>query len=168
MSEPVLRVAEVVEDVALVAQLFRAYGDHLSTVADICVEDLDREIATLPRDYFLMLLAMVDENPAGCAALKLLARPDEHACELKRLWVSPAFRGQQLGKRLMEEAVSRAARLGFTAIYLDTAPVVMPHANRIYQDMGFERTDRYNANPVADIVFFRLPLPVASGPRESR
>jgi hypothetical protein len=48
--------------------------------------------------------------------------------------------------------------MGFEAMYLDTVPAAMPEANRLYEAMGFRRVERYNKNPVADVVFFRLGL----------
>ncbi len=77
---------------------------------------------------------------------------------MKRLWVAGTFRGLGLGQRLVEEAIVWAERAGFEAMYLDTVPTAMPEANRLYEDMGFRRVERYNENPVADVVFFRRGL----------
>ena len=82
----------------------------------------------------------------------------ERACEMKRLWVDPAFRGHQLGKRLIEEGIAWARGAGYRAMYLDTAPAAMPEANALYVRLGFEQVSRYNDNPVPDIVFYRLQL----------
>ena len=87
-----------------------------------------------------------------CAALRL----EERACEMKRLWVKGEFRGLRLGRRLAEEAIGWAKRMGFAAMYLDTVPAAMPEANRLYEELGFVPVERYNSNPVAGIVFFRL------------
>ncbi len=111
----------------------------------------------------VLLLAFVDGNAAGCCALKPLrpaapAVPGERAIELKRLWVEPRTRGLGLGLRLMQAAIAHAATLGCTAIYLDTVPAAMPEANRLYASLGFEEVDRYNENPVKQVVFFRKSL----------
>ena len=37
-------------------------------------------------------------------------------------------------------------------------PLTMPEANRLYAEMGFERTERFNENPLPGVVFFRLSL----------
>ena len=162
MSGAVIVEAQSAAETDAVRELFRAYGEHLATTASICIETLGEEIASLPTPYFLLLLAKIDSHPAGCVALKTLARDGEQACELKRLWVSPAFRGYRVGKRLMEAAIHHATGSGYTALYLDTVPAAMPEANHLYKALGFERIGRYNDNPVADVAFFRLALPSAS------
>jgi GNAT superfamily N-acetyltransferase len=77
---------------------------------------------------------------------------------MKRLWVGDGFRGLGLGRRLVEESIGWAERRGFEAMYLDTVPAAMPEANRLYEAMEFVRVERYNENPVADVVFFRRGL----------
>ncbi|WP_417281303.1 GNAT family N-acetyltransferase, partial [Clostridioides difficile] len=49
-----------------------------------------------------MILAFVDENLAGCVALKKL---EGKICELKRLYVRNQFRGLKIGKILLEEII---------------------------------------------------------------
>jgi hypothetical protein len=34
----------------------------------------------------------------------------------------------------------------------------MPEANRLYEAMGFLPVERYNRNPISDVVFFRRDL----------
>jgi len=161
MAEILVREAVGAEDVALVRRLMRAYGEHLAVnpagAVDICIEDYERELEGLPGPYVALLLASVDKAAAGCVALKTL-HLEERACEMKRLWVDGGFRGFGLGRRLVEEAIGWAQRMGFEAMYLDTVPAAMPEANRLYEAMGFVQVERYNENPVADIVFFRRGL----------
>jgi GNAT superfamily N-acetyltransferase len=161
MAAIVVREAVGVEDIATVRTLLQAYGDYLAAnpagAASICVEGYDQELERLPELYFALLLAEVDGVAAGCVALRQV-RTDESGCEMKRLWVDGAFRGLRLGRRLVEEAVLCAKRLGFKTMYLDTVPLAMPEANRLYAVMGFERTERFNENPLPGVVFFRLNL----------
>ena len=161
MAAIVVREAVGVEDIATVRTLLQAYGDYLAAnpagAASICVEGYDQELERLPELYFALLLAEVDGVSAGCVALRRV-RTDESGCEMKRLWVDGAFRGLRLGRRLVEEAVLCAKRLGFKTMYLDTVPLAMPEANRLYAVMGFERTERFNENPLQGVVFFRLNL----------
>jgi GNAT superfamily N-acetyltransferase len=167
----VLRHAEGAEDIAFVRRLFANYGAYLAAnptgAANICIQDYERELDSLPGPYAppngLLLLALVDESAVGCCALKPIhpirpSPPGEAAIELKRLWVEPVARGLRLGQLLVEAAIAHAQSLGRTAIYLDTVPAAMPEANRLYEAFGFERIDRYNDNPVKDVVFFRKQL----------
>lgn len=163
MTELQIREAVGVEDVGAVRRLMRAYGEYLaaepSGAANICIEGYGRELERLPAGYEVLLLAMAGGEPAGCAALRTL-RGKRGACEMKRLWVERGFRGLGVGRRLIEEAIGWAERTGFEAMYLDTVPAAMPEASRLYLSMGFVRVERYNANPVADVVFFRRGLGV--------
>ncbi|MEO6805465.1 MAG: GNAT family N-acetyltransferase, partial [Edaphobacter sp.] len=131
MAEIVVREAVGAGDVAAVRTLLRGYGDHLADnprgAANICIEGYAQELEGLPRPYFALLLAEVDGAAAGCVALRWVAR-DESGCEMKRLWVDGAFRGLGLGRRLVEEAVARAKRMGLKTMYLDTVPAAMPEA----------------------------------------
>jgi hypothetical protein len=161
MAEIVVREAVEVADVAALRQLMEAYGEYLAAnpagAANICLEGYKQEVEGLPGEYAVLLLAWVDGAAAGCVAMRTLPM-EERACEMKRLWVDGAFRGLGLGRRLVEEAIGWAKRMGFEAMYLDTVPAAMPEANRLYEAMGFRRVERYNKNPVADVVFFRLGL----------
>ncbi len=53
-------------------------------------------------------MAFVDENLAGCVALKKL---EGKICELKRLYVRNQFRGLKIGKILLEEIIEEAKNL---------------------------------------------------------
>src|SRR5919198_6522319 len=92
-------------------QLFEEYADSLDV--DLCFQGFDRELAELPGSYAppsgRLLLALVDDEPAGCVALRPLADGD---CELKRLYVRDEHRGLGLGRRLTEEAIGAARELG--------------------------------------------------------
>jgi ribosomal protein S18 acetylase RimI-like enzyme len=126
-------------------------GEH------ICVASLEEELAGLPGEYAeptgAVLLAFENDVPAGCVALKPLklaqsSRPDERACEMKRLWVRPAQQGTGLGRKLAEAIIEAASERGYTAMYLDTMPQSMQAAYRLYCSMGFTVVDRYTQNPV--------------------
>ncbi|HEX7158832.1 MAG TPA: GNAT family N-acetyltransferase [Edaphobacter sp.] len=165
MAEILIREAVSEGDVERVRALMRGYGEYLSTnpngAVNICLEGYAKELGGLPKPYEVLLLATVDGAAAGCVAVKAIVSPairEQKACEMKRLWVDGGFRGLGLGRRLVEESVAWARGQGFEAMYLDTVPAAMPEANRLYEATGFERVERYNRNPIADVVFFRLML----------
>jgi GNAT superfamily N-acetyltransferase len=161
MAEIVVREAAGGEDIDAVRRLMRAYGDYLAAApggaAGICIDGYERELERLPAGYTVLLLARVDGDAAGCVALRTL-RGVRGGCEMKRLWVEREFRGLGLGKRLVDESIAWAKRMGFEAMYLDTVPAAMPEANRLYAGMGFVLVERYNANPLTGVVFFRKEL----------
>jgi putative acetyltransferase len=175
----VIRVADGAADMETVRLLMREYGNYLAAnptgAANICIPSYDRELAELPGPYAppagVLLLAMVEGQPAGCVALRPIRPlvvdpatgvskedPDEQALELKRLWVRPDCRGVSLGRSLVEAAIEHAQELCAVALYLDTVPAVMPEANRLYAALGFKAVARYNTNTVPDVLFFRRKL----------
>jgi ribosomal protein S18 acetylase RimI-like enzyme len=169
-------------DLDMVRVLLREYAAYLNeSVGEehICLENYEKELRTLPAPYQApggtILLATVEDTPAGVIALKPLkpersAFPDERACEMKRLWVRPQFRGLNLGRLLSDELVEQARARGYSAMYLDTMPATMRAANSIYTELGFLPVERYGDNPVLrelpgsednrspGVVFFRLEL----------
>ena len=182
-SAATVREAKNPEDLASVRALLREYASHLNDSVGgehICLDNYEKELEALPGVYAapsgVLLLACVADEAAGCVALKPLqplraAAQHEAACEMKRLWVRPRFRGQALGLRLATALIERAISLGYTAMYLDTMPATMQAASRMYQSLGFEAVERYySGNPVLrprpgceaaaspEVVFFRRSL----------
>jgi hypothetical protein len=161
MTKIAVRAAAGEEDIATVRRLMQAYGQYLENnpggAANICLGGYAQELQKLPAGYLLLLLASVDGMAAGCVALRQIDR-EERACEMKRLWVDPSFRGLSLGRLLVEAAIAWAQHERFEAMYLDTVPAAMPEANRLYESMGFVPVERYNNNPLANVTFFRRDL----------
>jgi GNAT superfamily N-acetyltransferase len=161
MAEIVVREAVGDEDLALVRSLMESYGAFLSGSpsgsANMCLSGFREELDALRGKYSAVLLATVDGVAAGCVALRRLPQI-EGACEMKRLWVEPDFRGMRLGRRLVEEAIQWARREGMKAMHLDTIAAAMPEAIRLYAAMGFVRVEPYHEDCTTDVEFLRLDL----------
>ena len=123
-----------------------------------CFQNFAEEVAALPGDYVppdgRLALALVDGEPAGCAALR---RFDSLRGEAKRLYVRPAFRGLGMGRELLQWVIAEARRAGYRELVGDTMPV-MVQALTLYDRMGFERTGPYAADPTPGAIFLRLRL----------
>ncbi|HEV8459541.1 MAG TPA: GNAT family N-acetyltransferase [Gaiellaceae bacterium] len=140
----------------MVRELMRAYADSLPF--DLDFQGFDRELSELPGDYApprgALLVARVDGRVGGCVALRHL---DGDACEMKRLFVSPAARGRGIGRLLAEGIIGEARRLGYARIRLDTTPG-MEAAQALYEQLGFKEIPPYRHNPVDGTRFLELEL----------
>ena len=101
-------------------------------------------------DSFWCLLA--DSKVIGTVALKKI---EETTVELKALYLSNDFRGMGLGRRLMETAMSFAKEKGFERVVLDSMSKYKD-ALRLYENLGFRETERYNDNQYADVFMEKL------------
>jgi putative acetyltransferase len=145
----------VAEHVPVVRALFEEYAEALGV--DLGFQDFERELAELPGDYVPpagRLLLALDPEPAGCVAL----RPFEPGvCEMKRLYVRPAYRGSGLGRLLAEQIVTAGRDAGYERMRLDTLPT-MAAARGLYESLGFVEIDAYRPNPVHGTTYFELAL----------
>ena len=142
------------EDLDAVRALFREYEASLSF--DLCFQNFEQELAGLPGRYAppsgQMLLAKCDGAVVGCVALRQIG---EDTCEMKRLFVQPAFRGKRIGKALARAIIEEGRRIGYKSMRLDTA---MEPARSLYKSLGFREIPPYQQVPVEGVVFMELEL----------
>jgi len=144
------------EHLSDVRRLFEEYAASLDV--DLAFQDFDHELRELPGDYAPpsgRLLVALDENAvAGCVALR---EYEPEVCEMKRLYVRPAFQGSGLGRRLAEAIVDAGRDAGYRVMRLDTL-ASMDAARSLYRSLGFEEIEAYRFNPVHGTTFFQLRL----------
>ena len=155
-----LRRAETAAELAFAAEVFREYAATLDV--DLCFQNFDVELATLPGDYAApggqLLLAFVDGQLAGCGALRPLGDVDyANACEMKRLFVRPGFRRFGLGRALAQALLDEARRAGYSAMLLDTLDE-MESARELYATLGFVEIPPYYFNPIAGAHYLKADL----------
>ena len=124
----------------------------------LALQNYERELAHLEDKYGLpfgrLYLAYCEGCAAGCIGLRKI---DELNCEMKRLYVKPAFRGRQIGEQLVGQIIEDAREIGYSCMLLDTLPFLQS-AIRLYRKFGFYEIGSYNNSPMADSVFMRLDL----------
>jgi len=155
-----LRRPVTAEDFERTREIFREYAASLDV--DLCFQDFDAELAGLPGEYAApgghLVLAYVERELAGCGALRPLADADyANACEMKRLYVRPGFRGVGLGRVLAQALLDEGRRAGYSAMLLDTLDA-MEAARELYTSLGFAEIPPYYFNPIAGAHYLKAEL----------
>ena len=155
-----LRCPDTPELIAAARDLMRDYAASLNV--DLCFQNFDAELAALPGEYAAprghLLLAFVDGEPAGCGAVRALPDVDyANACEMKRLYVRPAFRRFGLGRLLAQALLDEARRAGYSVLLLDTLDD-MEAARGMYASLGFEEIPPYYFNPIPGAHYLKAVL----------
>lgn len=153
---PKIQLASWPHHLELTRTLLREYSD--ATQAEPCFVTFEAELEALPGAYAppegRFYLAFDGDIPAGCCAFRKIA---EQACELKRMYVRPHFRGRGIGRDLVLAAANEARAIGYNRIYLDTLPS-MERAIALYNALGFKSTRPYLPNPVKGALCFEKDL----------
>jgi putative acetyltransferase len=69
-------------------------------------------------------------------------------CELKRLWFYKEYRGQGLGRLMMERLINFAVAKGYQRARFEVAdPEVQAQAMKLYHKLGFYFIERYSDGP---------------------
>jgi putative acetyltransferase len=143
-------------------QVLREYAGQLEV--DLCFQHFDEELADLAAHYGApqggFVLALVDGAIAGCGGFRALPDVDyPNACEMKRLFVRPAFRGFGLGRLLAQALMDAALESGYSTMLLDTLDD-MEAARGLYEVLGFEEVPPYYYNPIAGAHYLKCDLGV--------
>ena len=145
-------------------RLFREYAEVIGV--DLCFQNFDAELASLPGEYVApggaLLVALLDGQPAGCGALRPLRDVDyPNACEMKRLYVPRAFRRFGLGRLLAQRLIDLARQAGYSTLLLDTLDD-MEAARNLYASLGFEDVPPYYYNPIPGAHYLKVDLDASS------
>jgi ribosomal protein S18 acetylase RimI-like enzyme len=141
-----------------VKALFREYAGSLGF--SLGYQDFEAEMAAFPGKYAVseggaLLLATVDGAPAGAVGLR---KREPGICEMKRLYVRPAFKGRSLGRKLAEAIVEEARTQRYARLRLDTVADQMQAAVQLYRTMGFVDIPAYYPSPIPGTAYMELKL----------
>lgn len=146
-----------------VRRLFEEYTDMLvendpSFQEYLDIQNYSEEMEHLEKKYGLpdgrLYLAYCDEELAGCIGLRKM---DSQNCEMKRLYVRPAFRGRKIGNLLVEKIIDDAKKIGYSYMLLDTLPF-LKSAIHMYKKYGFYEINSYNDSPMNTSIYMKLNL----------
>jgi ribosomal protein S18 acetylase RimI-like enzyme len=151
-----IRAAEFPAETEIVRGLFFAYAASLGF--GLGFQNFSEELDGLPGRYAppegRLFLGLVQGEPAGCVALRKL---DDSACEMKRMYVRPEFRGFGLGRLLADRIITAGRDAGYRVMRLDTIRT-MEAAIRLYRALGFRSTPAYCVNPIEGAEYMELTL----------
>jgi GNAT superfamily N-acetyltransferase len=131
------------------ATLLQAMRDEMRELYD----GLDMDSDEMPRagadelgpPAGALIVGWIDAEPVCVGGVKRL---DERVCEIKRMYVAPAWRGRGVARALLGELEAKARRLEYEIARLDTGPR-QQGARGLYESAGYREIENFNANPVA-------------------
>jgi len=105
-------------------------------------------IDQLLREHVAFFVARIDGEPAACGGVKLF---DGDYGEVKRMYVRPVYRGQGLGKAILNHLAEHAMKHGLKVLRLETG-IYQVEAIRLYERWGFQRRSpfgEYKEDPLS-------------------
>lgn len=126
---------------------------------DLSFQHIDEELSNpavkyAPPQGELLVALDDDEQVIGMVAYH---KHTDERCEMKRLYVSPQYRGMKLGDQLVADILRHAKDAGFSEMVLDTVAPLQA-AIHLYKKMGFEECEAYYDNPMDDVIYMKRSL----------
>ena len=155
---PAVLVREVRDerDVAEVRRLVHAHADARASTPGI--EYMRADAERMPGPYVPpqggLWLARAGDTGIGCVALKPLI---DGTAEVKRMYVEPSWRGNGVGRALLEALIGGARARGYTTLRLGTLDDMLV-AQSLYRSLGFAPIERYRPDELIDTRFYELSL----------
>lgn len=145
--------------------LFLEYGQMLSERGGeamrqcLAVQNYDEELSHLEEKYGqprgCIFLVRCDGAVAGCIAFRYL---EDGICELKRVYLRESFRGNGIGRVMLEKIIHEARAAGYRLMRLDTLPY-LDAAYALYVKFGFYKIEKYYfTNPAEEAVYMEKVL----------
>ncbi|MFZ6689084.1 GNAT family N-acetyltransferase [Undibacterium sp. SXout11W] len=129
--------------ISIVAVSGQLIPDYVENALDkICFEKPPHGVFYLVKQY---------DAVVGMVGLRSLS---QDVAEIKRLYVRHAFRGQQLGKQLLNKIVIDAKNFGYARVRLDSAPFMIT-AQKLYRSSGFLDRAPYPGTEVPEVLHAR-------------
>mgnify|MGYP001324600041 CR=1 FL=1 len=151
-----VQLLDTPEDFSVFRTLIVEY--ELSLPNELKHSDFEGELDNLELHYGppnVALVALVDEEPAGCVALVPL---DASTAIMKKLYVTPAFRNIGVARKLLATLIDAAREHRFSRIVLDTDRDRLEAAYRLYLSLGFAECEPYGEVDHASPTFMELHL----------
>lgn len=129
------------------AELYPAESNHMLNVGELC------------RPQVTFIVARMGGRAVGCGAF---VESSDGWAEIKRMFVSPVARGQNVGRRLLHKLEATALDKGIPLLRLETG-TKQPEALALYRSAGFVEIGpfgKYRPDPLS--IFMEKPLQKAA------
>ena len=155
-KNPNLIIVKGPKEHAIARKLIEEYVDSLNFNLDF--QDIDYELEHLNLFFGypkgLIIMAKAADEFVGVTCLRDLGNFNS---EIKRMYIKPNFRGQGLGRKMLNKAVDEAKRLGFRFLRLDAVPD-MESAIHLFVSKGFYEIEDFGTNPLHGVRFMEYKL----------
>lgn len=125
---------------------------------DLCFQNFEEELQYPLKKYSpptgALFLCYYNNAIAGCIALQNIGNKN---CEMKRLYVVPAYRKNKIGEALVLHLLQVARQLGYANMKLDTLQKLQA-AIALYFKLGFTETTAYYPNPIEGVIYMEKKL----------
>ena len=95
---------------------------------------------------------LIDENKKIVGSVGLY-QINSTTREIRKMYLAANLRGQGLGRRLLGHALSKAKKLGYSRIELETASILI-EAIALYERYGFRRFERNHLSSRCDAGYY--------------
>lgn len=152
-----LKLVSTPQDYAAFDNLLREYADK--DLADAANSTIWKDLENLHERYGppqgAALLAYANGELAGCGALAATAQAG--VAEIKRIYVRPTFRRQNLARTLTVQLVAQAQAMAYNTAAISTWPE-NTQALALYRALGFVPITPFKIHTHAQLVFLGVPL----------
>ena len=154
MEQPKIHQADPIRDAARVRELFweylqwanakvnETYGVNFE-IQTLLEEDMQKLGIFMPPKGRLLL----SDGTGELSGLACLRDNGDGIGEIKRMYVRPAYRGQGIGRALLDHLLNEARAIGYRCIRLDSAGF-MSDAHRLYRSLGFQEIAPYPGSEI--------------------
>ena len=151
-----LQIIDGFEKLDEVEKIFAEYKDFIGFNLSFQPADSTQEEILNRYHDGKIFLAEIDGEISGCIAYHRMEN-DFDTCELKRFFVRDEYRGEHVGRKLIQYAIDSAKNEGYKKILLDTH-ASYDSARHLYESFGFVEIPAYYFNPLQNVIYYELEL----------
>lgn len=120
--------------------LLEEVGQLMKELSETVPPDVDNFTRVVEDSNCHLYVILKDSHIIGCATLCIFHSPTGTKASIEDVVVSSAYRGQHLGRRLMEHLMGQAQEYAPIQLQLTSRPSRI-QANNLYKSLGFQQKE---------------------------